>query len=71
MSVVCQSCEARKSTTASAPPGFFEYAEMTLLPPPRMLARPAPAYAGSGATANFPFSAFVSWLVPYAYGSCA
>src|SRR4051812_5253423 len=41
---------------------------MTLLPPPRMLARPAPSNAGSGATSNLPFSLAVSWLSPYAYG---
>ena len=62
--MVCQPCDARKSTTASAPPGFFEKREMTLLPPPGMVARPAPSNAGSGATANLPFSFDVSWLSP-------
>ena len=44
----------------SAPPGFFEYTEMTMLWPPRIAALPPPSNAGYGATANLPltFGAF-------------
>ena len=40
----------------SAPPGFFENAEMTTLWPPRMPALPPPSKAGNGATSNLPLT---------------
>jgi len=45
-----------KSTSFSAAPGFFEYAEMTLSWPPRMPALPPPWKVGSGITLNLPLT---------------
>ena len=50
-----------KLISFSAPPGFFEYAETTLLWPPRIAALPPPSKSGNGMTANLPltFAAFL------------
>ena len=47
----------------SAPPGFFEYVEITRFAPPRMPALPPPSNSGNGTTSNLPFVALARFAV--------
>ena len=50
----------------TAPAGFFEYAEITRLWPPRIPALPPPSKVGNGATLNLCAILLPFWL-PSAY----
>src|SRR3954453_23552030 len=60
--------EPMKATSFSAAPGFFKYAEITLLCLPSTPALPPPSKAGCGATAHLPLTLPAFSLSAKAYG---